>query len=292
MIRQASLVPFVVPLLHQYRSRHLLPAAPTQILPRIFDSLPFRCGSVLRIGTKVRPGPLRVSCRKGVGSKSFSLLLLVFHTIPPQPRCSSCTTCFSAAHPKVRSRTQLSSAYFFFVGKMLKRKCRQTPLTNLSPVILPVILPDELLNIIVRMACHSSNDESEPPAIDVKMMHSFALVSKPLYNLVTPFLYAHVRLTKPSDVLLYARTVSLQPSLAMHTKTLWIGPDESHAEAQEDCWPLDKDCTAIKSSIPSLRDCPMASRSACGGPSPPKAQRPHRGWLQRPMSSYRRRAKP
>ncbi|PWN18161.1 hypothetical protein BCV69DRAFT_86670 [Microstroma glucosiphilum] len=131
---------------------------------------------------------------------------------------------------------------------MVKRKRRQTLLTTSPPVIRPAALPDELLNIIVLIACQCSDDEFYSSAFDVKTIHSFALVSKSLYNLVNPFLYAHVRLTKPSDLLLYARTVSTQPSLATYTKTLWMGPDEAHAEVQ-DCWPLNKDCTAIKSSI-------------------------------------------
>ncbi|PWN18160.1 hypothetical protein BCV69DRAFT_86655 [Microstroma glucosiphilum] len=146
----------------------------------------------------------------------------------------------------------------------MKRKRSQT-----HPITLPseastyslhsegpsMTLPDELLDIIVRLACKRSGDDPASPETDIKTMHSFALVSKAFYNLVIPFLYIHVRLTKPSDLLLYARTVSIQPSLASYTKTLWIGPDATHVEG-EDCWPLNDECTAIKSSITKPMDLP------------------------------------
>lgn len=140
---------------------------------------------------------------------------------------------------------------------MAKRKRSHPPPTNPSPRTLThtlpseaptATLPDELLDIVLRIACQGPGEDVALPDIDFKTTLAITLVSKSTYNYTIPLLYAHVRLTRPSDLLLYVRTVSTQPSLATYTKTLWIGPDDVHIE-QRSSWPLNKDCTGMRSSI-------------------------------------------
>ncbi|PWN18162.1 hypothetical protein BCV69DRAFT_86690 [Microstroma glucosiphilum] len=88
------------------------------------------------------------------------------------------------------------------------------------------------------------------------MACSLALVSKRLYSLMIPLIYTHVRLTKPSDLLLYAQTVSSRPCLSQHTRSLWIGPDEDHVESRN-CWPLNEYRTAMISSITDPLELPI-----------------------------------
>lgn len=107
-------------------------------------------------------------------------------------------------------------------------------------------LPVELWYYIVHLACEGSG-QGGLADINFKMAFSLALVSKRLYSLMIPLIYTHVRLTKPSDLLLYARTVSSRPCLSQHTRSLWIGPDHEHVE-DKDTWPLNADATAMRAS--------------------------------------------
>lgn len=148
------------------------------------------------------------------------------------------TSCTFPGHFNESSRSH-SYRSVCFVPTMVKRKRCETP---------SISLPPELLEVVAEYACHRSSEGCGLSSIDFKTALSVTLVSKRFNRISNRLLYAHVRLTKPSDLLLYARTVSMRPSLAKHTKTLWMGPDENHMEARSQ-WPLNKDLTAMRSSI-------------------------------------------
>ena len=103
-------------------------------------------------------------------------------------------------------------------------------------------LPFELQQNIVALACG-------PPTIDrwtlagrsnscTAMMVRLLYAAKVFYPLVTPLLYSHVRLTRPSTLHAFARTLCDKPSLGELLESLHIGEDE---ELPLDWWPVRKD---------------------------------------------------
>lgn len=120
-----------------------------------------------------------------------------------------------------------------------------------------VPLPAELLDTVIHLACQSTAGAlGSADNIDYRTTLSIALVSRQLYNSVVPLLYTHVRLTKPSDLVFYARTAATRPDLTKLTKSLWMGPDENHMEAR-DHWPLNTQGTGMRSSITDPEKLPI-----------------------------------
>lgn len=126
-------------------------------------------------------------------------------------------------------------------------------------MVSPIPLPPELLEVVAEYACHNSSESCGLSNIDFRTALSLALVSKRYYRLSNRLLYTHVRLTKPSDVLLYARTALSRPALCSHTQSLWIGPDEHHLEPRGH-WPLVNYKQSMRSSITDPSQLPIGVR--------------------------------
>lgn len=115
-------------------------------------------------------------------------------------------------------------------------------------------LPLELLEVIIPLAC-SPRCSTSAPHIDTKTVARIALVSKRLYRYALPLLYTYVTLARPSQVILYARTILDRPDLARMTKTLWIGPNLDTLLSPF-WWPLNASRTAIRSSLTDPSELP------------------------------------
>lgn len=100
-------------------------------------------------------------------------------------------------------------------------------------------LPFELQQRIVTLACG-------PPTIDrwtlagrstscTTTMLRLLYAGKVFYPLVSPLLYRHVRLTRPSTLHAFARTLCDKPALGQLLESLHLGEDE---ELPLDWWPI------------------------------------------------------
>ncbi|PWN18157.1 hypothetical protein BCV69DRAFT_86605 [Microstroma glucosiphilum] len=116
-------------------------------------------------------------------------------------------------------------------------------------------LPQELIEKIVYFACRHPAGTSPAPHIDYRAVLAISLVSKRLNEYAASCLYTHVRLHKPSDLLLYAQTMSSRPALGRLTESLWIGecPETSVATSW---WPLNEQRKGFRSSITKLSELP------------------------------------
>jgi hypothetical protein len=109
-------------------------------------------------------------------------------------------------------------------------------------------LPLEIIEIIVAFACGIQAGLTSAACTDARTTLRIALASKALHRLAQPLLYTCVTLTRPSQLMLYARTVVRRPKLAKLARTLWIGPD-SETLLSPFWWPLNADRSAMRSSL-------------------------------------------
>lgn len=109
-------------------------------------------------------------------------------------------------------------------------------------------LPLEIIEIIVLFACSIQPRLTSAACIDAKTTLRIALASKALHCYALPLLYTCITLTRPSQLMLYARIIVRRPKLAKLAKTLWIGPD-SETLLSPFWWPLNTDRSAMRSSL-------------------------------------------
>ncbi|PWN18158.1 hypothetical protein BCV69DRAFT_279145 [Microstroma glucosiphilum] len=130
----------------------------------------------------------------------------------------------------------------------------------------PLRLPVELLEVIIPLACGVS-PSATPHHVDAKAAARIARVSKQLYRYALPLLYTCVTLAKPSQVLLFARTIVKKPKLAKMTKTVWIGPN-TDTLLSPFWWPLNTERTAMRSSLTDPDKLPKGVASGKWWPVP------------------------
>lgn len=70
------------------------------------------------------------------------------------------------------------------------------------------------------------------------MMMRLTLSCRAFNSFATSLLYAHVRLTRPSDLRLFHQALASRPALGMLVKSLHVGPEETQPEHW---WPIDDD---------------------------------------------------
>lgn len=110
-------------------------------------------------------------------------------------------------------------------------------------------LPYELRANIIDLACHADNSAA---FIDKEMVSSLMLTCSDAYNLTAPRLYRSVRITTPSSLSNFARTLKARPSLGLMIKSLHLGPD---TQPRKDYWPLSRHGPVVHDYIKtSLQD--------------------------------------
>lgn len=132
-------------------------------------------------------------------------------------------------------------------------------------------LPQELIHRILPLACG-------PPVIPrttivgrtdscTATLLQLSLVSKQLYSFATARLYAHVRLTTPSSLRAFHRTLTSRAALGRLVKSLHVGADRP---LPSDWWPINSstdgelECFKFELNL----DCPNNSTARASVPPP------------------------
>lgn len=109
-------------------------------------------------------------------------------------------------------------------------------------------LPPEVLERIIAFVCGLPGDSACAPCVDARATANLALVSYQLYQYARPLLYTCVTLGKPSQLMLYTRTILDHPELAAMTKALWMGPHPDTLLSPL-WWPVNRRRDAMRSSL-------------------------------------------
>lgn len=101
-------------------------------------------------------------------------------------------------------------------------------------------LPHEVRDRILWATCgqdgHGNRTSGAGPLTDcTRIAAALALVCRNLHGQVLPLLYAIVRLSRPSALATFNRTLTARPALGRLVKRLHIGPEEA---LPQDWWPL------------------------------------------------------
>lgn len=92
-------------------------------------------------------------------------------------------------------------------------------------------LPYELRHLIILTACgppvHRRHTKVNRSTECTTTMLALLRTARVLYPIITPLLYSHVRLTRPSALKSFQQTLAARPSLGRVVKALHIGPDEA-----------------------------------------------------------------
>ena len=102
------------------------------------------------------------------------------------------------------------------------------------------LLPLELRQHIIQVACHSSSSSSSslsPFEADNGTMFNLALVCKEINAQVTPVLWATVAITRPSALCALQQALTAKPEWAKMTRSLHIGPQDTLPSYW---WPLSR----------------------------------------------------
>lgn len=114
-------------------------------------------------------------------------------------------------------------------------------------------LPREIRQCILTLACHHDrlrHDHDPGLSTDCsRTINALSLTSRALYADMMPLLYENVRLTRPSDLRIFAATLNTRPSLGQLVRRIHIGPVD---EVERDWWPLQRD-TDLRYDLDQLR---------------------------------------
>lgn len=94
-------------------------------------------------------------------------------------------------------------------------------------------LPPELRSLVLQYAYQE--EDQEGMRTNVKTLHRLVLVSRSLHSTLTPVLYANVKITQPSVLSDFHRSLCLRPSNAGLVRSLHLG---QLADLNSEWWPI------------------------------------------------------